>query len=212
MNVRLLPARVLPLTHSCHVVFDPAFSRKTTLEHVLHVVRTQPQSSKDASSLLGDPGKCDAGSTRSVDRGDAPPRGAGTEFVFASAQGASTSFGSFLHDDETTVQPLDLTELDWLPPLWIAGRAECEVGKPCVGRLPAGRVGGAPWGRACILGCVLRCSLGQASNLCWLSLLTLQGHYHACVRTSSAAAIVAAVELHRWIHRWVMGRSMRCKH
>ncbi|KAI9573326.1 hypothetical protein HD554DRAFT_1172281 [Boletus coccyginus] len=124
--------------------FDPAFPRKTTFEHVLHVVRTQPQSSKDASSLLGDPGKCDAGSTRSVDRGDAPPRGARTESVFASAQGASTSFGSFLHDDETTVQPLDLTELDWLPPLWIAGRAECEVGKPCVGRLPAGRVGGVP--------------------------------------------------------------------
>jgi len=55
VNVRL--SRPLPLTRSRHVVSDPAFPRKTTLEHVLHVVRTQPRLSKDASSLLIDLGE-----------------------------------------------------------------------------------------------------------------------------------------------------------
>ena len=48
-------SRVAPLTR--HLVSDVAFPRKTTLEHVLHVVRTQPRLSKDASSLLIDLGE-----------------------------------------------------------------------------------------------------------------------------------------------------------
>ena len=48
-------SRVAPLTH--HLVSDVAFPRKMTLEHVLHVVRTQPRLSKDASSLLIDLGE-----------------------------------------------------------------------------------------------------------------------------------------------------------
>lgn len=52
------------LSRSTHVstlsfclVSDVSFPRKTTLEHVLHVVRTQPRLSKDASSLLIDLGE-----------------------------------------------------------------------------------------------------------------------------------------------------------
>lgn len=40
-----------------HSVSDASFPRKTTLEHVLHVVRTQPRLSKEASSLLIDLGE-----------------------------------------------------------------------------------------------------------------------------------------------------------
>lgn len=40
-----------------HIVSDAAFPRKIALEHVLHVVRTQPRLSKDASSLLIDLGE-----------------------------------------------------------------------------------------------------------------------------------------------------------
>lgn len=43
------------LTHT--LVSDTAFPRQTTLEHVLHVVRTQLRLSKDASSLLIDLGE-----------------------------------------------------------------------------------------------------------------------------------------------------------
>lgn len=44
-------------SHTRILVSDAAFPRKTTLEHVLHVVRTQPRLSKDASSLLIDLGE-----------------------------------------------------------------------------------------------------------------------------------------------------------
>ena len=52
---RTVRVRVTRLTH--YLVSDAAFPRKTTLEHVLHVVRTQPRLSKDASSLLIDLGE-----------------------------------------------------------------------------------------------------------------------------------------------------------
>ena len=49
---------LVPLTLlTRYLVSDAAFPRKTTLEHVLHVVRTQPRLSKDASSLLVDLGE-----------------------------------------------------------------------------------------------------------------------------------------------------------
>lgn len=47
----------VPLIAHSWLVSDPAFPRQTTLEHVLHVVRTQPRLSKDASSLLVDLGE-----------------------------------------------------------------------------------------------------------------------------------------------------------
>ena len=44
-----------PLARS--LVSDASFPRKQALEHVLHVIRTQPRLSKDASSLLIDLGE-----------------------------------------------------------------------------------------------------------------------------------------------------------
>ena len=55
MYVSRARVRVARLTR--YLVSDAAFPRKTTLEHVLHVVRTQPRLSKDASSLLIDLGE-----------------------------------------------------------------------------------------------------------------------------------------------------------
>ena len=55
MYVSRARARVTRSTR--YLVSDVAFPRKTTLEHVLHVVRTQPRLSKDASSLFIDLGE-----------------------------------------------------------------------------------------------------------------------------------------------------------
>ncbi|KAH0828924.1 armadillo-type protein [Lanmaoa asiatica] len=104
-----LTAHVLSLS----LVSDPAFPRKTTLEHVLHVVRTQLRLSKDASSLL-------------IDLGEAIQANATREEVAVLIEGTLLQETHVRNSCLQALQSFDLTELDWSPQLWIACHDEDE--------------------------------------------------------------------------------------
>ncbi|KAF8553713.1 ARM repeat-containing protein [Imleria badia] len=92
---------------------DAAFPRKTVLEHVLHVVRTQPRLSKDASSIL-------------IDLGEAIQANATRDEVGVLIEGMLLQETHVRNSCLQALQPFDLTELDWSPEIWVACHDEDE--------------------------------------------------------------------------------------
>ncbi|CCM02945.1 uncharacterized protein FIBRA_05060 [Fibroporia radiculosa] len=86
---------------------DPVFPRIRTLQDLLHGIKTQPKVAKEASSALIDIGQA-MQSTASRDELDVLLRGTLQQEVYVR--------NSCLQ----TLQPFDLTDLDWSPELWIA--------------------------------------------------------------------------------------------
>ncbi|KAF8434348.1 armadillo-type protein [Boletus edulis BED1] len=101
---------------------DPAFPRKTALEHVVHVVRTQPRLTKDASSLL-------------VDLGEAIQANATRDEVGVLIEGTLLQETHVRNACLLALQPFDLTELDWSPELWIACHDADEQNARLAGRV-----------------------------------------------------------------------------
>ncbi|KAI0343486.1 ARM repeat-containing protein [Trametopsis cervina] len=91
----------------CGEFSDAAFPRKDTIEILLHVIRQQPKLAKDASSALISIGQA-IHETVTRDELNILLRGTLLQEVYVR--------NSVLQ----TLQPFDLTDLDWTPELWIS--------------------------------------------------------------------------------------------
>ncbi|KAF8131842.1 armadillo-type protein [Boletus edulis] len=92
---------------------DPAFPRKTALEHVVHVVRTQPRLTKERA--------IQANATR--------------DEVGVLIEGTLLQETHVRNACLLALQPFDLTELDWSPELWIACHDADEQNARLAGRV-----------------------------------------------------------------------------
>ncbi|KAG6896538.1 hypothetical protein C0992_007574 [Termitomyces sp. T32_za158] len=92
---------------------NPAFPRMQTVEKLLHVIRQQPKLSKDASSAL-------------VELGEAIQATASQEEISVLLQGTLIQEVYVRNSCLQTLQPFDLTDLDWSPELFLACHDEDE--------------------------------------------------------------------------------------
>ncbi|KAI5991791.1 armadillo-type protein [Pisolithus marmoratus] len=83
------------------------FPRKAAMEHLIHVIKLQPRLSKEASSVL-------------VDLGEAIQATATYAEISVLIQGTLNQETHVRNSCLQAIQPLDLTDLDWSPELWIA--------------------------------------------------------------------------------------------
>ncbi|KAJ8595557.1 ARM repeat-containing protein [Rhizopogon salebrosus TDB-379] len=97
----------------CSEFSDVAFPRKTTMDHVLHVIRRQPRLSKEASSVL-------------IDLAEAVQANATRDEVDVLIDGTLLQEVYVRNACLQAIQPFDLTDLDWSPQLWIACHDEDE--------------------------------------------------------------------------------------
>ncbi|TFY63660.1 hypothetical protein EVJ58_g3122 [Rhodofomes roseus] len=86
---------------------DPAYPRRRTCEDLLYVIKNQPKLAKDAASALIDIGQS-MHSTATLEEIQALLRGTLQQEVYV--RNACLQ----------TLQPFDLTDLDWSPEIWIA--------------------------------------------------------------------------------------------
>ncbi|KAG5725284.1 Translational activator gcn1 [Termitomyces sp. T112] len=92
---------------------NPAFPRIQTMEKLLHVIRQQPKLSKDASSAL-------------VELGEATQATASPKEIYVLLRGTLMQEVYVRNSCLQTLQPFDLTDLDWSPELLLACHDEDE--------------------------------------------------------------------------------------
>ncbi|KIJ63493.1 hypothetical protein HYDPIDRAFT_175892 [Hydnomerulius pinastri MD-312] len=141
---------------------DVKFPRKSAMEHVLHVIRHQPRLSKEASSVL-------------IDLGEAIQPTATLDEISVLVEGTLIQETHVRNSCLQTIQPFDLTDLDWSPELWIACHDDDEQNA---------RLANHVWEDN---------GLDVPEDFHG-HLLGFLGHDNAYVRTSSAAAIADTVE------------------
>ncbi|KAI5983714.1 armadillo-type protein [Pisolithus albus] len=86
---------------------DTNFPRKDAMEHLVHVIKLQPRLSKEASSVL-------------IDLGEAIQATATYAEMSVLIHGTLNQETHVRNSCLQAIQPLDLTDLDWSPELWIA--------------------------------------------------------------------------------------------
>ncbi|KAJ7077832.1 armadillo-type protein [Mycena belliarum] len=91
----------------CGEFADTAFPRKQTMEIILHVIRQQPKLSKESSSAL-------------IDLGEVAHTNASREELDVLLNGMLMQEVYLRNSCLQTLQPFDLTDLDWSPQLWVA--------------------------------------------------------------------------------------------
>ncbi|EKM53603.1 uncharacterized protein PHACADRAFT_125439 [Phanerochaete carnosa HHB-10118-sp] len=139
-----------------------AFPRKQTMENLLFVIRQQPKLAKDASSAL-------------IDIGQAVQSSVKPEELQVLLRGTLIQEVYVRNACLQTLQPFDLTELDWSSELWIACRDDDEQNARLAEHLWEDNGLDVP-------------ESFLQSLLCYLE------HENAYVRASTAAAIAEAVE------------------
>ncbi|KAG6884723.1 hypothetical protein C0993_008704 [Termitomyces sp. T159_Od127] len=141
---------------------NPAFPRMQTIEKLLHVIRQQPKLSKDASSAL-------------VELGEAIHATSSPDEISVLLQGTLRQEVYVRHSCLQTLQPFDLTDLDWSPELFLACHDEDEQNSR--------------------LACHLWEDNGMDVPEQFLNtLLNFLGHNNAYVRSSTASAIAEGIE------------------
>ncbi|KAG5642517.1 hypothetical protein DXG03_002618 [Asterophora parasitica] len=143
-------------------LLDSAFPRVQTLEKLLHVIRHQPKLGKDASSTLIDIGEA-IQATTSEEELSVLFRGTLMQEVYVRSSCLQT------------LQPFDLTDLDWSPEILIAGHDEDEQNARLARHLWEDNGLDVP---------------EQFLD----TLLSFLGHDNAYVRSGTAAAIAESVE------------------
>ncbi|GLB43526.1 putative ARM repeat-containing protein [Lyophyllum shimeji] len=150
----------------CGEFSNPAFPRVQTMEMLLHVIRQQPKLSKDASSAL-------------VDLGEAIHASVSPAELSVLVEGTLMQEVYVRNSCLQTLQPFDLTDLDWSPELLIACHDEDEQNARLARHL---------WE-----------DNGLDIPQEFLdTLIGYLGHDNAYVRSSAAAAIAEGVE--HWPH------------
>ncbi|KAI6117782.1 armadillo-type protein [Pisolithus croceorrhizus] len=86
---------------------DTGFPRKDAMEHLVRVIKLQPRLSKEASSVL-------------IDLGEAIQATATYAELSVLIHGTLSQETHARNSCLQAIQPLDLTDLDWSPELWIA--------------------------------------------------------------------------------------------
>ncbi|PCH35750.1 ARM repeat-containing protein [Wolfiporia cocos MD-104 SS10] len=86
---------------------DATFPRSRTMEDLLHVIKSQPKLAKDASSAL-------------IDIGQSMHTNATRDEINVLLRGTLQQEVYVRNPCLQTLQPFDLTDLDWSPELWIA--------------------------------------------------------------------------------------------
>ncbi|KAF7968614.1 hypothetical protein HWV62_30003 [Athelia sp. TMB] len=97
----------------CGEFSDSAYPRKQTIEILLHIIRQQPKLTKEASSAL-------------VDLGEALHATASREEIDTLVKGTLHQEVYVRNACLQTIQPFDLTDLDWSTELWIASHDDDE--------------------------------------------------------------------------------------
>ncbi|KAF7308577.1 TOG domain-containing protein [Mycena chlorophos] len=146
----------------CGEFSDKAFPRKKTIECLLTATRQQLKLAKEASSAL-------------VDLGAAAHANASRDEINILLRGTLTQEGHVRNSCLQTLQPFDLTDLDWSPELWLACHDEDEQN---------GRLARHLWDDNGL----------DAPDSFLNELLPLLGHDNAYVRSATAAAIAEAVQ------------------
>lgn len=106
VNVSVIPHGELSVIMS-FLVASLSFPRPQTLQSLVHVIRSQPKQSKEASSAL-------------VDLGEAISASATREEAGVLISGTLMQEVHVRNSCLQALQPFDLTELDWSPELFIA--------------------------------------------------------------------------------------------
>ncbi|KAJ6607520.1 armadillo-type protein [Mycena sp. CBHHK59/15] len=146
----------------CGEFADTAFPRKQTMEILLHIIRQQPKLSKESSSAL-------------VDLGEVAHPTASRDELDVLLSGTLTQESYVRNSCLQTLQPFDLTDLDWSPQLWVACHDDDEQN---------GRLARHVWEDNGL----------DVPEAFLAELLPFLGHDNAYVRRSAAAAIAEAVE------------------
>ncbi|KAJ7720581.1 armadillo-type protein [Mycena maculata] len=146
----------------CADFSDTAFPRKQTMEILLHIIRQQPKLSKEGSSALVDLGEV-AYPNASRDELDVLLKGTLMQEVYVR--------NSCLQ----TLQPFDLTDLDWSPELWVACHDDDEQN---------GRLARHVWEDNGL----------DVPEVFLAHLVPFLGHDNGYVRRGAAAAIAESVE------------------
>ncbi|KAJ3828802.1 translational activator GCN1 [Lentinula raphanica] len=142
---------------------DVAFPRQQTLDLLIHIIRLQPKLSKEASSTM-------------VDVGEAIHASALKEEIETLVRGTLLQEVYVRNSCLQTLQPFDLTDLDWSPELWIACHDDDEQNA---------RLARHIWEDNGL----------DVPQTFIEQLLSYLGHDNAYVRSSVAKAISEAVEL-----------------
>ncbi|KAF8911690.1 armadillo-type protein [Gymnopilus junonius] len=146
----------------CGEFSNTAFPRLQTMENLIHIIRQQPNLGKEASSSLIEIGEAILATTTT---GEIATLLRGTLFQESYARSSCLQ----------TLQPFDLTEMDWSPELWIACHDNDEQNE---------RLALHVWEDNGL----------DVPETFLNDLLDYLGHDNAYVRSSTAAAIAEAVE------------------
>ncbi|KAF7356649.1 TOG domain-containing protein [Mycena venus] len=146
----------------CAEFSDTAFPRKQTMEILLQIIRQQPKLSKEGSSAL-------------VDLGQVTHASASRDEIDVLLNGTLVQEVYVRNSCLQTLQPFDLTDLDWSPELWVACHDDDEQN---------GRLARHVWEDNGL----------DVPEVFLEQLLPFLGHDNTYVRHGAAAAIAESVE------------------